>query len=59
MNIFDLAYIQLKREGLLNSKNETSLMLERAITIKKWLDSQDRNKKVRANQLKNKLAVAR
>ena len=46
MNIFDLARIQLKREGLLNSKNETSLMLERAIKIKKWLDNQDRNKKV-------------
>ena len=53
MNVFDLAYIQLKREGLLNSKTETSLMLDRAITIKKWFDRSERNKKVRASQLKN------
>ena len=40
MNIFDLAYLQLEREGLLNKPNESLLMLDRAEKIKKstkWL----------------------
>lgn len=51
-NIFGLAYQQLEREGKLNSKNELSLMLDRAIKIKKWLDLQGRNQKVAKNRMK-------
>jgi hypothetical protein len=38
MSIFDLALIQLKKEGKLNKKNTLSLMLDRAIEIRKYLD---------------------
>jgi hypothetical protein len=40
MNIFNLAYKQLEREGKLNSNNEFSLMLDRAVLIRKFLDKQ-------------------
>jgi hypothetical protein len=41
MNLFNLAYIELEREGKLNKKNTLSLMLRRAIKIRKFLDLQE------------------
>lgn len=38
MNIIKLAYAQLEREGLLNSKNEDLFLLDRAVKIRKHLD---------------------
>lgn len=46
MDIFKLAMLELKREGLLNSARQYELMLERAVTIRHYLDIQERNKKV-------------
>ena len=54
MSIFDLAELQLRREG---KRFNFSLMLDRAKTIRHYLDMQERNKKVRASQLK-RLAMA-
>ena len=40
MNIFNLAVMQLKREGIDTHKNGSSLlMLDRTIRIRKYLDS--------------------
>ena len=50
MNIFELAELELIREGKINNKNAFSLMLDRAITIRKYLDIQARNKKVAKNR---------
>ena len=52
MSIFDLAYLQLEREGLLNSINESDLMLDRAKIIRNWLIQQRKNKELRARQIK-------
>ena len=46
MNLLHLAKLQVAREGKLNFKNISLLILDRAITIRKWLDIQERNKKV-------------
>lgn len=44
MSIFELAHKQLEREGKLNSKNYSSLLIDRAVTIRKWFDIQERNR---------------
>lgn len=49
MNIFQLAELQLLREGKNPSKDSNSL-LDRAIKIRKYLDMQNRNKKVAKNR---------
>jgi len=41
ISLFDLAYLELEREGKLNKKNTLSLMLRRAIKIRKYLDLQE------------------
>jgi hypothetical protein len=49
MNVFELAYLQLEREGILNKFSdikERNLMLNRAIKIRNYLLFRDRNKKV-------------
>lgn len=46
MNIFELAILQVKREGNWGKKNKWQLVLDRAIKIRKYLDLQERNKKV-------------
>ncbi len=46
MSIFNLAILEVKREGKINDKNAMGLIIERAYTIRKWLDIADRNKKV-------------
>jgi len=38
MNIFELAYKQLEREGLLNKPNVINYLLQRAIKIRNYLD---------------------
>jgi len=43
MNIFLLAQKELEREGI---KHRQDLLVDRAITIRKWLDNSNRNKKV-------------
>jgi hypothetical protein len=43
MNLFDLAELELRRE---NREPNQTLILDRAIKIRKWLDIQARNKKV-------------
>jgi len=51
MNIFSLAIMELKREGMNeNQEGLSSLMLDRAIEIRKYLDIQERNKKVLKNR---------
>ncbi len=45
MNIFDLAVKQVIREGKIRRKDWRLLVLDRAITIRKWLDIQEKNKK--------------
>jgi len=52
MSIFDLAYLQLQREGKLNKNNWTDLWIDRAIEIRKYLDMVERNKKVAKNRQK-------
>jgi transposase-like protein len=54
MSIFDLAFLELKREGKLNKKNTLSLMLDRAIKIRKKLDNIERTKKARETKLKKR-----
>ena len=54
MSIFDLAFLELKREGKLNKKNVMSLMLDRAILIRKKLDNIERTKKARETKLKRR-----
>jgi hypothetical protein len=44
MSIFDLAGLELQREN--KDPNNISDLLNRAITIRKYLDIQSRNKKV-------------
>jgi len=45
MNIFDLAVKQVIREGKIRRKDWRLLVLDRAVTIRKWLDIQEKNKK--------------
>jgi Tfp pilus assembly ATPase PilU len=54
MSIFDLALIQLKKEDKLNKKNTLSLMLDRAIEIRKKLDKIEQTKKARETRLKRR-----
>jgi len=51
MNIFGLAETQLKREGLLNKPNETVNLIDRAVKIRRFLDLQEKNRKI-SNTLK-------
>ena len=46
MNIFELAIMEVKREGKINEKNAGQLIIARAYTIRKYLDIAERNKKV-------------
>lgn len=54
MNIFDLARLEVKREGKLNTPNELLLVLERAIAIRKYLDLQERGLKISKSKSKKK-----
>mgnify|MGYP001083213469 CR=1 FL=1 len=54
MSIFDLAYLQLRREGKLKKKNWIDLWFNRAIKIRKYLDMVERNKKVVKNRKKRR-----
>lgn len=38
INIFALAELELKREGKLNTRNAGSLLIDRAITIRNYLN---------------------
>jgi len=53
MNIFELAIKQVKREGNWGRKDKWLLVLDRAIKIRKYLDLQERNKKVWESRRKN------
>ena len=46
MDILNLAYIQVEKEGKLDKKNAWDLILDRAIQIRHYLDMQNRSKKV-------------
>jgi len=46
MGIFDLAVLQVQRERQIGSKNELALIVERAITIRRYLDLQERGKAI-------------
>ena len=37
MRVFELAYLQLEREGLAESTNLIALLIDRAITIRNYL----------------------
>ncbi len=52
MSIFDLAEIQILKELRAGHrfKNLSLAILDRAIKIRKWLDIQERNKKVAKNR---------
>jgi len=46
MNIFELAILQVQREGNWRRKDRWGLVIDRAITIRRYLDLQERNRKV-------------
>lgn len=46
MNIFEMAEIQLIREKKQHNKNALSMLIDRAVVIRKYLDLQERNRKV-------------
>lgn len=47
LGIFGLAMQELEREGIAQSTpNYELLMLDRALTIRRWLDNRERNIKV-------------
>lgn len=49
MNVFNLAILQIKREGKWQEDNKwemLGLILDRAIKIRKYLDLQERSRKV-------------
>ena len=50
MSIFQLAIIEVEREGKINDKNAMELIIDRAYTIRKWLDIQARNDKIAKNR---------
>lgn len=53
MGLWELACLQLTREGILNkcSENQELLMIiERMVAIRKYLDIQERNRKVAQNR---------
>lgn len=54
VNIFDLAIEQVKKEGKLTAKNNLALIVERAITIRQYLDRSNRNKNVWISRKKKK-----
>jgi len=56
VSVINLAILQLKREGKDPEKN-IDLIIERAFSIVKYLDIQERNKKVSINRYKNLLRV--
>ena len=56
MTIFQLAILEVKRENKINNKNAGKLIIERAYTIRKYLDIAERNKKVAGNRYYNKKA---
>lgn len=43
MDIFKLAIAQIKREGKLSRKDWLSLVIDKAIYIRKWLDVSEKN----------------
>ena len=45
-NIFELARLQLEKEGKSDVPEAGSLLIDRAITIRKWLDLHERNRNV-------------
>jgi hypothetical protein len=45
-NVFQLAEMQLRREGKQNAKNAYLLLLDRAETISKWLDISNNRRKI-------------
>jgi hypothetical protein len=47
MNIFELAYKQLDREGLRNKENETLNLIDRAVIIRNYLILSSKKKKAR------------
>ena len=46
MNIFNLAIQEVEREGKINQNNAFSLVIDRMITIRKYLDIKERNTKI-------------
>ena len=50
MNIFELGYKQLEREGLLNKPNESFNLIDRIVRIRKYFDLQERNKRIAENR---------
>ena len=52
MNIIDLAILEVEREGKMKAKNCLKLVFERASKIRKYLDNQERNKKVLKSRYK-------
>ena len=53
MNIFELAILQVQREGNWGRKDRWLLVIDRAIAIRKYLDLQERNRKVWESRRKN------
>jgi len=52
MDIFELAILEVQREQKIHSKNVMGLIFNRAEKILKYMDMQDRNKKVAKNRYK-------
>jgi len=43
MNIFKMARLQLEREGKANAKNAMSLLIDRAVTIRQFINLSEAN----------------
>ncbi len=44
MDIFEMAHRELQREGKLNSDNQIALLIDRAVTIREYLDDLEEKK---------------
>jgi len=54
MNIFELAVLEVGREGKSRSKDVISLIFDRAVSIRKYMDMQNKNQAVADSRSKKK-----
>ena len=54
MNIFELAVLEVEREGKIENKKVVNLIFDRAIRIRKYMDMQNKNQAVADSRSKKK-----
>ena len=57
IEVFELAHLQLEREDKTDSGHYLSLLFDRAVTIRHWLDIQERNTKIAQERYKKLVIV--